>query len=80
MIYNTYQITLEGSQPGARLTTYIQDHSEEIAVADRPLILVCPGGGYEWTSEREGEPLAMQFPVRRPYFPLRSRSWHTVSG
>ncbi len=61
MIYNTYQITLEGSQPGARLTTYIQDHSEEIAVADRPLVLVCPGGGYEWTSEREGEPLAMQF-------------------
>ncbi len=61
MIYNTHQITLEGSRPGAKLTTYIQDYSEEIAVADRPLVLVCPGGGYEWTSEREGEPLAMQF-------------------
>ncbi len=61
MIYNTHQITLEGSRSGAKLTTYIQDYSEEIAVADRPLVLVCPGGGYEWTSEREGEPLAMQF-------------------
>ncbi len=61
MIYNTYQIAQEGSQPYAKLTIYIQDHSEEIAIADRPLVLVCPGGGYEWTSEREGEPLAMQF-------------------
>lgn len=61
MIYNTYQMTLEGSLPYAKLTTYIQDYSEEIAIADRPLVLVCPGGGYEWTSEREGEPLAMQF-------------------
>ena len=61
MIYNTYEITLKDSQPGAKLTTYIQDHSEEIAIADRPLVLVCPGGGYEWTSDREGEPLAMQF-------------------
>lgn len=61
MIYNTYRITLEGSQPYAKLFTYIQEHSEEIAIADRPLVLVCPGGGYEWISAREGEPLAMQF-------------------
>ncbi|GAA0177690.1 alpha/beta hydrolase [Clostridium sediminicola] len=27
----------------------------------RPAILVCPGGGYEFTSEREAEPIAMKF-------------------
>ena len=27
----------------------------------RPVILMCPGGGYEMTSDREAEPMAMQF-------------------
>ena len=61
MIHDSYQIKAEGSLPHARLVTYIQDYSGEIAIADRPLVLVCPGGGYEWTSDREAEPLAMQF-------------------
>ena len=26
----------------------------------RPAVIICPGGGYEFTSEREGEPVAMQ--------------------
>ena len=53
MIHDSYQIKAEGSLPHARLVTYIQDYSGEIAIADRPLVLVCPGGGYEWTSDRE---------------------------
>lgn len=27
----------------------------------RPSVLVIPGGGYEMTSDREAEPIAMQF-------------------
>lgn len=57
----TYKIQLAGSQPYAKLVTYIQDDSAEIGIADRPLVLVCPGGGYEFTSDREAEALALQF-------------------
>ena len=41
---------------------YCLDNSEEI-VPDRvrPSVLVIPGGGYEMTSDREAEPIAMQF-------------------
>ena len=27
----------------------------------RPAVLICPGGGYSFTSPREAEPIAMQF-------------------
>ncbi len=57
----TFPIRAEGSLPGAGLTTYIQDYYEEIGVDSRPLILVCPGGAYAYTSAREGEAFAMQF-------------------
>ena len=57
----TYKIELAGSQPYAKLVTYIQDDSQEIGIQDRPLVLVCPGGGYGFTSDREAEPLALQF-------------------
>ena len=52
---------MEGSQPYARLITYILDCPEEIDIDTRPLVLICPGGAYAYTSEREGDPLAMQF-------------------
>ncbi|WP_137652932.1 alpha/beta hydrolase [Bifidobacterium moukalabense] len=46
----------------ARFVGYCLDNSEEI-VPDRrrPAVLVIPGGGYEMTSDREAEPIAMQF-------------------
>lgn len=61
MINETYKIELAGSQPYAKLTVYIQEDSPEIVISDRPLVLVCPGGGYEFTSDREAEVLALQF-------------------
>lgn len=61
MIYQTIPMQMQGSQADARLITYLQDHSEEIGISKRPLILICPGGGYGFTSEREWEPLALQF-------------------
>ena len=36
--------------------------SEELALGKtRPLILMCPGGGYQRTSDREAEPMALTF-------------------
>ena len=53
MIYHTFELHQEGSLPGAHLVTYIQEYSEAMAIKDRPLILLCPGGGYSRTSDRE---------------------------
>ena len=50
MIYNTFEMHQEGSLPGAHLVTYIQEYSDAMAINDRPLILLCPGGGYTRTS------------------------------
>ena len=61
MIHNTFFLHVEGSQPYARLITYIQDHSDAIGVRKRKLVLLCPGGGYEHTSDREAEAMALQF-------------------
>ncbi len=61
MIYKEYEINEEGSLPGAKLTVYIQDLFNEISIKKRPLVLLCPGGGYSYTSSREAEPMAMAF-------------------
>lgn len=61
MLTETFQIEAEGSLPKARLCTYILDGSDELLLEEHPFILVCPGGGYEWTSDREAEPLATRF-------------------
>ncbi|MCM1183272.1 MAG: alpha/beta hydrolase [Roseburia sp.] len=46
----------------ASLSLYIQDsYPETYGERKRPLILVCPGGGYEHVSVREGEPIALHF-------------------
>lgn len=46
----------------ACLTAYIPDNSfVQGKNKIRPAVLVIPGGGYEHTSQREGEPIAMKF-------------------
>ena len=57
----TIAIQMEGSLPETRLITYIQDSYPEVDIASRPLVLICPGGAYAYTSPREGEAFAMQF-------------------
>lgn len=61
MLNQIFPIQVKGSLPDARLITYIQDYHEEVNIDRRPLVLICPGGAYAYTSEREGEALAMQF-------------------
>lgn len=46
----------------ARFTGYVIDNSEEVdPQRHRPAVLVIPGGGYEMTSDREAEPIALKF-------------------
>lgn len=61
MIHKVYPVQVDGSQPYARLSVYIQDYYEEVGIDHRPLVLICPGGAYAYTSPREGEAYAMQF-------------------
>lgn len=61
MKHEIFPIQVEGSQPYARLVTYIQDYTPAIRIKERKLVLVCPGGGYAGTSDREAEVMALQF-------------------
>lgn len=46
----------------ACMETYILNNSKEYNVGKkRPLVVVCPGGGYAFTSDREAEPIALKF-------------------
>lgn len=46
----------------AKAYTYFLDSSSEMRPFEkRPVIIVCPGGGYSFTSDREAEPIAMKF-------------------
>ena len=38
-----------------------QGKSIDLKLENRPMVLLCPGGGYAFTSFREAEPLAMSF-------------------
>lgn len=46
----------------AVMETYIQENSPEMDMnRKRIAVLICPGGGYEFVSDREKEPIAMRF-------------------
>lgn len=69
MHYETFNLhslfpTLEKYSPDFEpiLTAYLPSNSKEIDEArTRPTIIVCPGGGYCMTSDREAEPVALAF-------------------
>lgn len=48
----------------AHLITYIQENPPEMNNDPRRAVLICPGGGYQWTSDRENEPIALQYLAR----------------
>ncbi len=51
----------EKSADYAGLYMYLLDRSVELKMQKRPCVLVCPGGGYAMTSDREAEIIALQF-------------------
>lgn len=56
------KIQVEGSGKDICLETYILgDVMDGARNRKTPLVLICPGGGYAMTSNREAEPIALQF-------------------
>lgn len=43
------------------LTAYLQDNVAAHEGRLRPAMVICPGGGYEFCSDRESEPVALEF-------------------
>lgn len=69
---------IDGSR--AKFVGYSLDNSQEV-VPDRvrPSVLIIPGGGYEMTSDREAEPIAIQFLAAGcNAFILRYSCWPSV--
>ena len=54
MLYKKIEIKVDGYEETVDLYTYILDNSVEMHPQKmRPVIVICPGGGYAMTSDRE---------------------------
>lgn len=60
MIHETYSMKVEGSMAYARLVTYLQEDTPDIMIHQRPMVVVCPGGAYYETSDREADVVALR--------------------
>lgn len=61
LLKNSFE-TLKDSSNDPILHVYVAGNSMEINPDKRrPAIVICPGGGYEFTSDREAEPVALKF-------------------
>lgn len=61
IIITAKQTGKEKSTADAFLNAYLLDPISVAPERRRPAVIICPGGGYEHLSDREGEPVAMQF-------------------
>lgn len=59
MIYSKINFTEEYED--SYIEAYVHEPYAELQINKRRAIIVCPGGGYGWLSEREGEPVALQY-------------------
>ena len=58
----TFSLPIQSSgRHTAVLECYVLDMSERIRWKDRPAVILCPGGAYRFTNDRESEPLACAF-------------------
>ena len=61
MVHENIDIKVPGYEGTARLSTYFLDNFPEMGMnKTRPCVLICPGGGYGFVSDREAEPIAMK--------------------
>lgn len=59
MIYAKIQVPVPGGS--VTVTAYAPDNSPEIELErTRPAMVICPGGGYGFRSDREAEPIALE--------------------
>lgn len=61
MYYAKVDIRNKNSLEDAALYVYLLDDSPKLAIRTRPVVIICPGGGYAGTSDREAEIMALQF-------------------
>ncbi|MEG1719806.1 MAG: alpha/beta hydrolase [Clostridia bacterium] len=63
MYHNTKEITVnfENKDYTAMMSLYLPDLSDELAIKRRKTLLILPGGAYSMTSDREAEPIALEF-------------------
>ena len=62
MRHETILLSVPGAQGPAELTAYVPDNFPELGIdRRRPALIICPGGGYAFLSDREGEPVALRF-------------------
>ena len=61
MLTEVFPLQVEGAIGTGKLYTYIQDDSKALMIKKRPMMVICPGGGYNHVSDREAEPLAVRF-------------------
>ncbi len=59
MIYET--TVLSEKYPDCTLTSYVCDINEELKIGPRRAVIVCPGGGYIYLSDREAEPIVRSY-------------------
>lgn len=67
MLHETFHLkklypVLAGLSNDPTLTSYLPYNQAEMGWQDKkyPAVLVCPGGGYSWCSQREDEPVALK--------------------
>lgn len=58
------KITYPGYTGNCTIETFFFNPSRELITTKRPLILILPGGGYEFLSDRESESVAFQFSAK----------------
>ena len=56
-----FTIPLREDKPEITLTAYLWDAVPDLPTQPRPAVLICPGGGYMYLSNREAEPIALRF-------------------
>ena len=62
MKYESWNIAVEGQKTGeAVLHGYLLDAISVAPEKKRPAVIVCAGGGYARRSDREAEPVILQF-------------------
>ncbi len=57
--YSAAGLSSEGCSP--MLDCYTNTYNDEMGKRKHRAILICPGGGYDYCSEREAEPVALRF-------------------
>ncbi len=64
MIHEEIRLAIDEETEEAVLTTYLLSQYADVRMEPAPLIIICPGGGYEFLSNREAEQFAIQWNSR----------------